>query len=164
MLTVNDEVMLRFNEPIADGLLTDNNFSVTGVRNGAQTDHSVSVRLDGKNDVLVSEFQRNWSGKNLAIEMWTLADKAQDAVLFSQGNANRAIELATTSDNRLKVKVLIRPSSATRRSTTSRHMGTRALVYNNEGNVSAYYNYEQLISAAEVGEYNGEGAYVFGAA
>ena len=164
VLTVNDEVMLRFNEPIADGLLTDNNFSVTGVRNGAQTDHSVSVRLDGKNDVLVSEFQRNWSGKNLTIEMWTLADKAQDAVLFSQGNANSSIELATTSDNRLKVKVaektIVSDKAFDYEQGTWAHV---ALVYNNEGNVSAYYNYEQLISAAEVGEYNGEGAYVFGA-
>ena len=164
VLTVNDEVMLRFNEPIADGLLTDNNFSVTGVRNGAQTDHSVSVRLDGKNDVLVSEFQRNWSGKSLTIEMWTLADKAQDAVLFSQGNANSAIELATTSDNRLKVKVaektIVSDKAFDYEQGTWAHV---ALVYNNEGNVSAYYNYEQLISAAEVGEYNGEGAYVFGA-
>lgn len=164
VLTVNDEVMLTFNEPIADGLLTDNNFSVTGVRNGAQTDHSVSVRLDGKNDVLVSEFQRNWSGKNLTIEMWTLADKAQDAVLFSQGNANSAIELATTSDNRLKVKVaektIVSDKAFDYEQGTWAHV---ALVYNNEGDVSAYYNYEQLISAAEVGEYNGEGAYVFGA-
>lgn len=164
VLTVNDEVMLRFNEPIADGLLTDNNFSVTGVRNGAQTDHSVSVRLDGKNDELVSEFQRNWSGKNLTIEMWTLADKAQDAVLFSQGNANSAIELATTSDNRLKVKVadktIVSDKAFDYEQGTWAHV---ALVYNNEGDVSAYYNYEQLISAAEVGEYNGEGAYVFGA-
>lgn len=164
VLTVNDEVMLTFNEPIADGLLTDNNFSVTGVRNGAQTDHSVSVRLDGKNDELVSEFQRNWSGKNLTIEMWTLADKAQDAVLFSQGNANSAIELATTSDNRLKVKVaektIVSDKAFDYEQGTWAHV---ALVYNNEGNVSAYYNYEQLISAAEVGEYNGEGAYVFGA-
>lgn len=164
VLTVNDEVMLRFNEPIADGLLTDNNFSVTGVRNGAQTDHSVSVRLDGKNDVLVSEFQRNWSGKNLTIEMWTLADKAQDAVLFSQGNANSAIELATTSDNRLKVKVaektIVSDKAFDYEQGTWAHV---ALVYNNEGDVSAYYNYEQLISAAEVGEYKGEGAYVFGA-
>lgn len=164
VLTVNDEVMLRFNEPIADGLLTDNNFSVTGVRNGAQTDHSVSVRLDGKNDVLVSEFQRNWSGKSLTIEMWTLADKAQDAVLFSQGNANSSIELATTSDNRLKVKVaektIVSDKAFDYEQGTWAHV---ALVYNNEGDVSAYYNYEQLISAAEVGEYNGEGAYVFGA-
>lgn len=164
VLTVNDEVKLTFNEPIADGLLTDNNFSVTGIRNGAQTDHSVSVRLDGKNDELVSEFQRNWSGKNLTVEMWTLADKAQDAVLFSQGNANSAIELATTSDNRLKVKVadktIVRDKAFDYEQGTWAHV---ALVYNNEGNVSAYYNYEQLISAAEVGEYNGEGAYVFGA-
>lgn len=164
VLTVNDEVMLTFNEPIADGLLTDNNFSVTGIRNGAQTDHSVSVRLDGKNDELVSEFQRNWSGKNLTIEMWTLADKAQDAVLFSQGKANSSIELATTSDNRLKVKVadktIVSDKAFDYEQGTWAHV---ALVYNNEGNVSAYYNYEQLISAAEVGEYNGEGAYVFGA-
>ena len=164
VLTVNDEVKLTFNEPIADGLLTDNNFSVTGIRNGAQTDHSVSVRLDGKNDELVSEFQRNWSGKNLTIEMWTLADKAQDAVLFSQGNANSSIELATTSDNRLKVKVadktIVSDKAFDYEQGTWAHV---ALVYNNEGNVSAYYNYEQLISAAEVGEYNGEGAYVFGA-
>lgn len=164
VLTVNDEVMLTFNEPIADGLLTDNNFSVTGIRNGAQTDHSVSVRLDGQNDELVSEFQRNWSGKNLTIEMWTLADKPQDAVLFSQGNANSSIELATTSDNRLKVKVADKTIVSDK--TFDYEQGTWAhvaLVYNNEGNVSAYYNYEQLISAAEVGEYNGEGAYVFGA-
>lgn len=164
VLTVNDEVMLTFNEPIADGLLTDNNFSVTGIRNGAQTDHSVSVRLDGQNDELVSEFQRNWSGKNLTIEMWTLADKPQDAVLFSQGNANSSIELATTSDNRLKVKVadktIVSDKAFDYEQGTWAHV---ALVYNNEGNVSAYYNYEQLISAAEVGEYNGEGAYVFGA-
>lgn len=164
VLTVNDDVKLTFNEPIADGLLTDNNFSVTGIRNGAQTDHSVSVRLDGKNDELVSEFQRNWSGKNLTIEMWTLADKPQDAVLFSQGNANSSIELATTSDNRLKVKVADKTIISDRpfdyEQGTWAHV---ALVYNNEGNVSAYYNYKQLISAAEVGEYNGEGAYVFGA-
>lgn len=164
VLTVNDEVKLTFNEPIADGLLTDNNFSVTGIRNGAQTDHSVSVRLDGKNDELVSEFQRNWSGKNLTVEMWTLADKPQDAVLFSQGNANSSIELATTSDNRLKVKVadktIVSDKAFDYEQGTWAHV---ALVYNNEGNVSAYYNYEQLISAAEVGEYNGEGAYVFGA-
>ena len=164
VLTVNDEVKLTFNEPIAEGLLTDNNFSVTGIRNGAQTDHSVSVRLDGENDELVSEFQRNWSGKNLTIEMWTLADKPQDAVLFSQGNANSSIELATTSDNRLKVKVADKTIISDRpfdyEQGTWAHV---ALVYNNEGNVSAYYNYKQLISAAEVGEYNGEGAYVFGA-
>lgn len=164
ILTVNDEVKLTFNEPIADGLLTDNNFSVTGVRNGAQTDHSVSVQLDGANDELVSEFIRNWSGKNLTVEMWTLADKSQDAVLFSQGNANSSIELGTTSDNRLKVKVgnntVVSNKPFNYEQGTWSHV---ALVYSNEGKVSAYYNYEQLISDVQVGEYNGEGNYVFGA-
>ena len=164
VLTVNDEVKLTFNEPIADGLLTDNNFSVTGIRNGAQTDHSVSVQLDGENDELVSEFNRNWSGKNLTVEMWTLADKAQDAVLFSQGNANASIELGTTSDNRLRVKVgeniIVSQNPFDYEQGTWSHV---ALVYSNEGKVSAYYNYKQLISDAIAGEYNGEGNYVFGA-
>lgn len=84
--------------------------------------------------------------------------------VISQGNANSSIELATTSDNRLKVKVadktIVSDKAFDYEQGTWAHV---ALVYNNEGNVSAYYNYEQLISAAEVGEYNGEGAYVFGA-
>lgn len=164
VLTVNDEIKLTFNEPIADGLLTDNNFSVTGIRNGAQTDHSVSVQLDGENDELVSEFNRNWSGKNLTVEMWTLADKSQDAVLFSQGDANTSIELGTTNDNHLRVKVgdntVVSEKPFDYEQGTWAHV---ALVYSNEGKVSAYYNYKQLISDAVVGEYNGEGNYVFGA-
>ena len=105
ILTVADEVRLNFNEPIADGYLTQNNFSVTGIRNGAQTDHSVTVRLDGADDYLATEFSRNWTGKDLTAEMWILPDAPQDAVLFSHGNVNEALELRLLADNRLQVQV-----------------------------------------------------------
>ena len=164
ILTVNDEVKLTFNEPIADGLLTDNNFSVTGIRNGAQGDHTVSVQLDGDNDRMESEFTRNWSGKSLTVEMWTLADRQQDAVLFSQGNAANAIEIGTTADNRIKVsvgeKTIVSHDAFDYEQGTWAHV---ALVYSNEGKLSAYYNFKELIAAEEVGEYNVEGNYVFGA-
>ena len=52
ILTIEDDIRLNFNEQIADGLLTKNNFQVQGIRNGAQTDHSVSVHFDGINDYM----------------------------------------------------------------------------------------------------------------
>lgn len=163
VLTINDEIRLNFNETIAEGYLTDNNFQVTGVRNGAQTDHAVSVYLDGMNDRLTTEFARNWNEKDLTIEMWILADKAQEAVLFSQGNDNNAIELGLTADNHLKVKV--GKKEITSNEAIPYEQGTWAhvaLVYQKEGRVSAYYNYVEYISEAAVDRYAGEGAYCFG--
>lgn len=163
VLTINDEIRLNFNETIAEGYLTDNNFQVTGVRNGAQTDHAVSVYLDGVNDRLTTEFARNWNEKDLTIEMWILADKAQDAVLFSQGNDDNAIELGITADNHLKVKV--GKKEITSNEAVPYEQGTWAhvaLVYHKEGRVSAYYNYVEYISGAAADRYAGEGAYCFG--
>lgn len=164
VLTVDNEIRLNFNEQIADGLLTDNNFEVTGIRNGAQGDHSVSVSLDGQNDVLTTEFNRNWQGKSLTVEMWILADKAQDAVVFSQGNVNSAIELGITADNRLRVKVgadeVVSKNSFNFEQGTWAHI---AMTYDGEGSICAYYNYEELISNAATNGYDGEGAYAFGA-
>lgn len=164
VLTVNDEIRLNFNEPIAEGLLTDDNFSVTGIRNGAQTDHSVSVRLDGENDVLTSEFDRHWHNKPLTIETWILADRPQDAVIFSQGNANSAIELGITADNHLRVKVGDKESISEK--AFSYDQGTWAhvaLTYDGENKVCAFYNYVELISDFETDGFGGEGTYTFGA-
>ena len=163
VLTINDEIRLNFNETIAEGYLTDNNFQVTGVRNGAQTDHAVSVYLDGVNDRLTTEFARNWNEKDLTIEMWILADKAQEAVLFSQGNNDNAIELGLTADNHLKVKV--GKKEITSNEAVPYEQGTWAhvaLVYHKEGRVSAYYNYVEYIAEVAVDRYAGEGAYCFG--
>lgn len=164
ILTVNDEIRLNFNESIAEGLLTDKNFEVTGVRNGAQTDHSVSVRFDGENDELTTEFVRNWHGKPLTVEMWILADKPQDAVLFSQGTANSAIELGITADNRLRVKVGGKETTSNK--PFDYEQGTWAnvaMVYDGENKVSAYYNWVEMISEVETNGYAGEGSYRFGA-
>lgn len=164
VLTVNDEIRLNFNETIAEGLLTDNNFEVTGIRNGAQTDHSVSVRLDGENDVLTTEFNRNWHNKPLTVEMWVLADKPQDAVLFSQGTANSAIELGITADNRLKVKVgdktIVSDKQVAYDQGTWAHV---AMTYDGEEKVSAFYNFVEYISEVETNGLDGEGTYTFGA-
>ena len=163
VLTINDDIRLNFNEKIAEGYLTDDNFEVTGVRNGAQTDHSVSVRLDGKNDFLSSEFERNWNGKDITVEMWVLADEPREATFFSQGNVNEALELGITANNHLRARVgsteIISTDAVPYEQGTWAHV---ALVYDKTGKVTAYYNFVEYISNAAVGTYAGEGSYTFG--
>ncbi len=164
ILTITDEIRLNFNETIAEGYLTDNNFEVTGIRNGAQTDHSVSIRLDGVNDRLTSQFERNWANKDLTVEMWILPDKSQDAVLFSHGNANEALEVGLTADNRLKVKVGTAEITSDKPVAYEQGVWAHvALVLDKTGYVTAYYNFVEYISNRETGVYNGEGIYTFGA-
>lgn len=166
ILDVNSEVRLNFNEPIAEGLLTANNFEVTGIRAGATTDHSVAVTLDGDNDEIASSFVRNWGGKSLTVELWAMADKAQDAVLWTQGDANSAIELAITADNHLRVTIdgttVTSPDAFDYEQGNWAHI---AMVYDAEAaTVSAFYNYEALIMDMPVQSPKGQGAYAFGAA
>lgn len=163
VLDVNDEIRLNFNEDISDGLLTQNNFEVTGIRNGAQTDHDISVRLDG-NDALACEFTRNWTDKDITVEMWIMADKQQDAVLFSHGNPTTVFELSVTSDNHLKVK--IGNNEITSSKSVQYEPGTWAhvaMTYSKDGRVSAYYNFVEYISNEEIGTYANSGTYAFGA-
>ena len=164
ILTVNDEIRLNFNEQIAEGLLTDNNFEITGVRNGATTDHSVSVTLDGENDALNSEFSKNWTGKNLTVEMWILPDAPQDAVLFSQGNSYSPLELAITKDNHLKVTVgnntIISADAISYEQGNWAHV---AMTCSADGTVSAYYDFIEVISNVKTDGYTGTGGFSFGA-
>ncbi len=104
ILTVEDEIRLDFNEPIAEGLLTENNFTVTGIRNGASTNHDVSIQLDGTGAYLTTELQKNYANKDLTIEGWITIDKAQNATLFSHGDVAQSLAFAITSDNYVKVR------------------------------------------------------------
>ncbi|WP_282037417.1 LamG-like jellyroll fold domain-containing protein [Saccharicrinis aurantiacus] len=163
ILTINDEIRLNFNETIADGLLTINNFQVTGIRNGAITDHSVAIHLDGDNDFMASEVERNMSSKNITAELWVKIDEYQDATLLSQGNINESIELAITKDKYIEVTIgnsIIKSSN-----TVPLELGSWAhiaLQYDNEGYVSAFFNYQEVISMAPINYYNGIGNLILG--
>ncbi len=163
ILTIEDDIRLNFNEQIADGLLTKNNFQVKGIRNGAQTDHSVSVHFDGINDYMATEFEKNQVGKDITAEMWIKSDEPQNATLFVHGDINESIGMELTSDNHLKVWVggnEIESSNA-----VSFEAGTWAhvsFVYSADGYISAYYNFNEVISNVFVGTYSGIGNFVLG--
>ncbi|HYW96068.1 MAG TPA: LamG-like jellyroll fold domain-containing protein, partial [Bacteroidales bacterium] len=158
ILTIEDNIRLNFNEQIADGYLTKNNFRVTGIRNGATTSHSVSVSLDGENDYMATEFDRNYAGKDITVEMWINTDTPQDATLFSHGTINESLELSLTADNHLSVTV--GETTVSSRDQVPFEAGSWAhvaLVYTKKGQVSAYYNFNEMISRAPVDPYTGTG-------
>lgn len=162
ILGVEDEIRLNFNEPIADGYITKNNFQVTAVLNGTETDHSVSVFMDGIDDYMASDAVRNLTNKDFTVEMW-INGNAQDAVLFSHGNVNDNINFGITVDNYLFVKMngkeirSVRPFNFDQGSWA--HI---AMVFKAEGEISLYYNFDEILSNEYVGPYNGIGNFVIG--
>ena len=162
ILSVEDEIRLNFNEPIADGYLTKNNFQITGVRNGSTTDHSVSVVFDGNDDYLATDVVRNLTAKNFTVEMWINAD-VQDAVLFSHGNVNNNIALGITADNYLTIT----HNGVVTKSAQPFHYDYGswahvAMVYTKEGKASLYYNYDEILSERQLGAYQGIGNITLG--
>ncbi|MDR2962842.1 MAG: T9SS type A sorting domain-containing protein [Bacteroidales bacterium] len=171
ILEVEDEIRLNFNEPIAQGLLTKDNFQVLGVRNGSVSDHSTSLRFDGINDFMNTEFAKNLADKNLTVELWIQPDKLQNATLFSHGNINESMELALTADECLTVKVGNTTVKSPKLGQTPANPNYAdgswahvAMVYNaNTNKVSAYYNFSEVISEAPVtASYTGIGNVVLG--
>lgn len=106
VLDIEDEIRLTFNEPIAEGYMTEvKNFSVTAVRNGTNTDHTTSVTFGG-DAYLSTEASRNLIGKDATVEMWILpAELGEEMTLFSHGDADNSFEVSITADLRLKVKM-----------------------------------------------------------
>ncbi|MDL2323468.1 LamG domain-containing protein, partial [Bacteroidales bacterium OttesenSCG-928-A17] len=164
ILTINDDVRLNFNERIAEGLLTRHNFQVRTVRNGSVSDHSVSIHMDGVNDYMATEFEKNLEGKDITVEMWVQADQPQNATLFSHGNRNESLELAITSDNRLQVT--IGSAVLTSLDPVPYDQGSWAhisMVYEASGYLTAYYNYSPVINrTSQAGAYSGIGNFVLG--
>lgn len=162
ILSVEDEIRLNFNEPIAGGYITKNNFQVTGIRNGSESDHGVSVQFDGIDDYLYSEVVRNLTAKDFTVEMW-INGNLQDAVLFSHGDVNNYFSLGMTSDGRLFVEV--NGQKVTSETTFNFDQGSWAhvaAVYSAQGRVWLYYNYDEILSGYVVGEYNGIGNFMVG--
>lgn len=163
ILTIQDEIRLNFNEQIAEGLLTKNNFQVTGIRNGAKTDHSVSISFDGINDYMATEFDKNMANKDITVEMWIKTDDAQNATLFSHGNINESLEMSLTQDNYLQI--ILGNNVVTSQNPVAFEAGSWAhvaFVYNRSGHISGSYNFTEVISSSNIGYYTGIGNFVLG--
>ncbi len=106
IMTLEDNITLRFSEPIAGNWLDeDNNFQLRGVTNATGITQSTSLYLGGK----TGQYLESDAGRELAITDLTVdmmikpAEKGRDMTLFAHGDSISWLEFLLTEDNRLKV-------------------------------------------------------------
>ncbi len=107
ILTSNDEISVRFDEPIEAGLLTPFNFSVQGVLNGFELKHKASLDFDGANDYVSIPAGLNLDSKSFTISAWVKRKTfGQKQVIFSKGNlANDLIEFGFDASDKIYVQI-----------------------------------------------------------
>jgi hypothetical protein len=86
ILGPNDEIMISFNEPIEEGLVSPVNIDVEGVLNGSVISHGASLAFDGANDYAKTPAGINLSNRSFTIEFWTNKAAGATGTVISQGD------------------------------------------------------------------------------
>lgn len=86
ILNIDDNISIRFNEPIESGLLNQFNFGLKGTLNYYLLKHDAYLKFNGTNDYSVIPEGISLNDKSFTIEFWIRPDIYGDAVILSQGN------------------------------------------------------------------------------
>lgn len=106
LLNVTDDIVFNFSEDIEYNNLSDKtNFEVKGEVNNNDFSETVSLQFTGQASV-ETEAKRNFSGKDLTIEMRVNpAATDRDMPLFSHGTNGQKLQLWLTKDQKLRAVV-----------------------------------------------------------
>jgi hypothetical protein len=105
ILSAGEDISIRFDEPIEEGLLTSYNFSVKGVLNNRDLSHGASVSFDGQTDKMETGYGLQLSNRSYSIEFWLKNDKTAAGTLLSYLTENG--EGLQVKLNQQKMDVLI---------------------------------------------------------
>ena len=107
VLDIGDDVTISFNETIVKGELTKlNNFTITGVLNGAEIDHETALNVNSgtkKAAAAKTEASINLNGKDFSIDTWMNITGA--GTLLSHGQGNQELTVGTNADGKLVVTI-----------------------------------------------------------
>ncbi|MFY0652810.1 MAG: T9SS type A sorting domain-containing protein [Cyclobacteriaceae bacterium] len=165
ILSANDEIMIQFDETIEAGLLTPFNFSVQGVLNSAEINHSTSVNFDGVNDYMKIADGLSLENRSFTIEFWIKrGDFGRNQIVYSKGyKASDVFEMGFNSSNNFYLNVggQIITSANTFTDLGWNHY---AVVYAKESNtISAYMNDEVVFDQELISnEFTGDGIIAIG--
>ena len=140
LLTAGDDIIFNFSEDIENNYLSAiTNFEVKGEVNNNSISENVSVQFDGKGSI-ESDARRNFSGKDLTIDLMIKPDNAErDMPLFSHGTNGQKLQLWLTKDNKLKAVVnkqeFVSDSTITRRGFTQ-----VAMTLNQKDSLVTFFN------------------------
>lgn len=106
ILTLEDNISLRFSEPIAGNWLDeDNNFQILGVTNATGITNTTSLYFDGaEGHDARTKAKRELAITDLTIDMLIKpATKGREMALLSHGDEEYSFTFSLTEDNRLKL-------------------------------------------------------------
>ena len=103
VLNADDQISVTFNEDIQQALLTDNNFVVSGVLNGAQVKHDVALSAQNTDYAAKTEASINLARKDFSADMWVRVTEAGD--IFSHGNGDERFKLSVNDNDKLVVTI-----------------------------------------------------------
>ena len=164
ILTQGDDIVFNFSEDIENNYLSAiTNFEVKGEVNNNNVTETVSVQFNGTTASVESEAKRNFSGKDLTIDLMVKpAETGRDMPLFSHGSNGQKLQLWLTSD--YKLKAVVNDQEFTSKSAiVSRGFTQVALVLNQQDSIVTLFNGGVEIGSGKLTSlYTGTGALIFG--
>jgi len=167
ILRLGDNIIFNFSEDIEYNYLNAiTNFEVKGEVNNDNVTDAVSLQFTGNGSV-ESEAQRNFSGKDLTIDLMVRPDKTgRDMPLFSHGTNGKRLQLWLTSDYRLKAiiddQTFVSTDTIVKSGFTQVAMSIVAPSGAEGGALTFYNGGKQLGSFKMTEAYNGTGRLIFG--
>jgi hypothetical protein len=106
ILDPNDDISIRFNEPIDLGSLTSLNFDVRGVINGSETTHASNLYFDGINDYVEVTGGAPLQQRDFTIEFSVKRGTLGSEAIITQGpDGNEQIYIGFDNGNHLQCKI-----------------------------------------------------------
>ena len=163
LLTAGDDIIFNFSEDIEYNYLSAiTNFEVKGEVNNDNLSEMVSVQFAGRASV-ETEAKRNFSGKNLTIDMMVKpAETDREMPLFSHGINGQKLQLWLTKDFKLKA-VVNEQTFVSNAAIGKNSFNQVAMVLNQTDSVLTFYNGGLEIGSYKLqAVYTGTGTLIFG--
>ena len=163
ILNTGDEIQVQFNEDIAEGLVTHNNITVTGIKNGTNTIHTAAVHFDGVASSMTTQQTINLAGKSFTFECWLKRNQLGKGTIISHGGIS-GFEFGFNQNNKLYVKNGANTIESTNAYTDANEWSHYSVVYDADTKkISVYINGDFSISDQPFGTYSNSGVLLIGA-
>ena len=105
ILSVGEDISIRFDEPIEAGLLGADNFELKGVLNNSLLNHGASLQFDGNSTSMEAGSGLQLMDKSYTIEFWMNADSTVDGNILSYTTNGSNGLIISSKANEFEVKV-----------------------------------------------------------
>ncbi|MCL2283382.1 MAG: InlB B-repeat-containing protein [Fibromonadales bacterium] len=139
---IGDELSITFNEDIQTGMLTENNFSITGVLNAQEmAEPSAGIAFTGTQSAKTE--LPIYTGGSFSIETWFKHNVGNAGTLFSYGSASgNSISLGFDASGKAVLKIGEEAFTSTASIANDETWKYIAMAYNGESNSVSVYEFE----------------------